>query len=192
MLDQLLALDRELFIFLNSLHKESLDPVMYYASQTKVWIPLYLLIGFFIIKHYRNDSWAPLLGLLVTIVIADQVASTLMKPFFERLRPTHEPSLQAVVHTVYNYRGGKYGFASSHAANVFGAGFFIWLVFKPRPLWIVLWFCWAAAVSYTRIYLGVHYPLDILTGAVVGLLAAFAGRFTWQKLSKIRIRSEAS
>jgi undecaprenyl-diphosphatase len=180
MLQYLLEFDKELFLLLNGFHNDRLDPLMYYASLTKVWIPVYLIIAFFVIKKYRNDSWAPLLGIFLTIVIADQTASTILKPLFQRLRPSHEPSLEQLVHTVYGYRGGKFGFASSHAANVFGAGFFIWWALKPKWYFIVMWFAWAGFVSYTRIYLGVHYPLDIFTGVVVGLVAAALSNFLYQ------------
>jgi undecaprenyl-diphosphatase len=184
MLQPLLEFDKELFLLLNGLHNEALDPVMYYTSLTKFWVPAYLVISFFLIRKYRNDSWAPLLGIFLTIAIADQTASTMMKPLFQRLRPSHEPSLQQLVHTVYGYRGAKFGFASSHAANVFGVGFFIWWALKPKGYWMALWFAWATFVSYTRIYLGVHYPLDIIAGILIGAGAAAFSNVLYQWFRK--------
>jgi undecaprenyl-diphosphatase len=96
-----------------------------------------------------------------------------MKPYFTRLRPSHEPSLEGLVHLVEGYKGGTYGFASSHAANTFGTAMFLYLLFRIKKSWIVWLFPWAAFVSYTRIYLGVHYPGDIVGGAGVGLLCAW-------------------
>jgi undecaprenyl-diphosphatase len=93
-----------------------------------------------------------------------------MKPFFGRLRPSHEPELEGLLHLVDGYRGGLYGFASSHAANTFGVAIFIWLSLRKHYRWIGVIFIWAILMSYTRIYLGVHYPTDILVGAIIGSL----------------------
>jgi undecaprenyl-diphosphatase len=103
-----------------------------------------------------------------------------MKPFFARLRPSREPSLEGLVHLVNGYTGGKYGFASSHAANTFATAFFFWLLFKDRYRWVWVLFVWAVVMTYTRIYLGAHYPGDILVGMLIGLGAAWTG-FTVQK-----------
>src|ERR1041385_3466513 len=174
-MESIIDLDKKLFLFLNSLHLQWLDPVMFYASGTFFWLPFYALLIFLIIKKYKQKDWVVLLGVTITIVLANEITSTLMKPFFARLRPSHEPSLAGMVHLVKDYfgeglyHGGLYGFASSHAANTFGTALFVWLVLKPfykRIGWI---FVWATLMTYTRIYLGVHYPGDILVGAIVGL-----------------------
>jgi len=93
-----------------------------------------------------------------------------MKPFFERFRPSKDPELQHLVHIVNEYRGGRFGFASSHAGNSFALAIFIFQIFKERYGWVKWMFLWAAVVSYSRIYLGVHYPGDIIVGASIGLL----------------------
>ncbi len=170
----LLTLDEQLFIFLNSLHTEWLDPIMVIITKTQTWIPLYFVLIYFIIKVYKKQSWIPLLGLIITIVATDQITSSIMKPFFARLRPSHEPSLASIIHLVNNEQGGLYGFASSHAANTFGVAMFVWLTLRPRYSWSWLLFVWAALMSYSRIYLGLHYPLDILAGALVGVCCAWA------------------
>lgn len=187
--EALLDIDRELFFFINSHHAPWLDQLMYYISRTRVWIPLYLIFLFLILKKFRNESWAPLIGIFLTILIADQVASTVMKPLVQRLRPTHDPSFQQLVHIVNGYRGAQFGFASSHAANTFGAACFLWWLFRPTPLWICLMFFWVILVSYSRIYLGVHYPGDILGGFAIGLAAAAIGYYSYQWLAKIKLRS---
>lgn len=171
----LIELDKRLLLFLNGLHHPFLDPIMYYTTQTFFWLPLYFFLIYLIFRNYKKDAWFILVGAAITIVLADQVTTTFMKPFFARYRPSQEPSLQGLVHLVKDYKGGLYGFASSHAANTFGTALFVWLVLKrfyPRMIWI---FLWAAVMTYTRIYLGVHYPGDILVGGFVGLLCGWAG-----------------
>jgi undecaprenyl-diphosphatase len=92
-----------------------------------------------------------------------------MKPYFERLRPSRDPEVAALLHLVNGYKGGVYGFASSHAANSFGVSMFLWLLYRNNRKWIWTLFIWAAFFTYTRIYLGVHYPGDILVGGLTGL-----------------------
>jgi undecaprenyl-diphosphatase len=173
MIEKLIDIDREIFIYLNSLHSPGLDQVMFTLTNTWAWIPMYLLLLYWIVKYYQSDSWIFILAIGVTILLADRITSGLMKPFFLRLRPTHDPLLNGIVHTVNGYVGGKYGFASSHAANTTGVAVFVFLVLKdmPRPIWWI--FIWAAFIAYTRLYLGVHYLGDLLAGSLVGAICGW-------------------
>lgn len=171
----ILDLDKELLLFFNGLHTSWLDPVMILATKTISWLPLYLFLVYLIIKFKKWDTLFVLVGVALTIVLADQITSGFMKPFFARLRPSQDPALAGLVHLVNDYKGGLYGFASSHAANTFGTATLIFLLFRARYRWIWLIFIWALLVSYTRIYLGVHYPGDIIVGALVGLACGLSG-----------------
>lgn len=183
MLDLLDGWDRELLILFNQLHADALDPIVYYATKTEFWLPLYLYLIFLIFRDYRNVAWLVLSGVVISILLSDQITSGLMKPLFARLRPSHEPTLEGVIHLVNGYRGGLYGFASSHAANTFGIALYFYLLMHNRYRFARLLFVWAGFMSYTRIYLGVHYPGDILVGGLVGLMSGyFAFRFyEWLK-----------
>lgn len=174
-MESILELDKELFLFLNSLHADWLDPVMFWLTKTIVWLPLYLFLLYLSIKEYKKQTWVVLVGIGLTILLCDQITSGLMKPFFERLRPSREPSLEGLVHLVNGYTGGKYGFASGHAANTFGTSIFFFLVFRNKYTWIKWIFVWAALMTYTRIYLGVHYPGDILVGGTIGCMMGWIG-----------------
>jgi undecaprenyl-diphosphatase len=191
MLEKLIELDKELLLLLNSFHAPWLDPVMYWTSQTFFWLPLYLFLLYLTIKYYKKDAWIVLIGIVVAILLTDRITSGFMKPFFERLRPSREPSLEGLVHLVkdyykgtFPYRGGVYGFASSHAANTFATAIFFWLVFRHRYQWIWVLFIWATVMTYTRIYLGAHYPGDILVGMLIGLGAGWLGYKIQQQLWK--------
>ncbi|CAN5319401.1 phosphatase PAP2 family protein [soil metagenome] len=189
MLYQLKEWDEQLLLFLNSFHTEWLDPVVLLVTKTEFWIPLYLILIFLIFKNYKREGWLIMAGIALTILLADQITSGVMKPFFHRLRPSHQPTFQGIIHLVDGYRGGLYGFASSHAANTTGVAFFIFLLFKNKYKWIGLIFLWAFVMSYTRIYLGVHYLGDILVGALVGLGSGYSGYkfYLWLK-QKIKMR----
>ncbi len=166
MIEMLLHWDTQLFLFLNGMHSHFWDPIMVFASGKLTWMPLYLLLIFFIArKHGWKTLWW-LLAITLVIVAADQISSGIFKNGFQRLRPCHNPDLQSVIHLVGRC-GGKFGFVSSHAANTFGVAVFLTLLFKNR--WATLGLLsWAAFVSYSRIYLGVHFPGDVLCGAILG------------------------
>ncbi|MDR0769573.1 MAG: phosphatase PAP2 family protein [Dysgonamonadaceae bacterium] len=158
--------DTDLFLLLNSLHTDFFDTLMWYASATRTWIPLYLLM---LLWMYRKLGWRRFLlmalGLALCVLLADRISSGVFKPLFARLRPTH--ALGDMVHVVREYRGGRYGFLSSHAANMFAIAVYSLLVMR-RTYFTVFMLIFALFVSYTRIYLGVHYPLDIICGGLLG------------------------
>lgn len=183
-MEQLLTWDRELLLWLNSFHAPWLDPIMLWVTKTFFWLPLYAFLIYLVFKKYKNEGWLVLIGAAVVVLLCDQITSTFMKPFFERLRPSHEPSLQGMLHLVNDYRGGRYGFSSGHAANTLGTALFVWLTLRGRVRLIGLIFLWAALMTYTRIYLGVHYPGDILVGGCIGLVCGWAGFQLSQRLIK--------
>ena len=193
MLEWLKELDRELLLYLNSFHTPFLDPIMFWVTKTLFWLPLYLFLLYLTVNYFKKDWWIVIIGIAVAILLTDRITSGFMKPFFERLRPSREPSLQGLVHLVKDsagkiYYGGKFGFASSHAANTFATAMFFWLVFRHRYRWMWVLFVWATAMTYTRIYLGAHYPGDILVGLLIGLACGWFGynvqQWIWRKKYK--------
>ncbi len=174
-MESLIELDKKLLLFFNGLNNPYLDPVMFYATQTFFWLPFYLFLIFLIFKQYKQEAWLILFGAAITIVLTDQITTSLMKPYFARLRPSQDPSLIGLIHIVNGYKGGLYGFASSHAANTFGTAVFVWLTLKSFYKRIGLIFVWAAFMTYTRVYLGVHFPGDIIVGALIGAACGWIG-----------------
>ena len=170
MLNWLVELDKKAFLYLNGKHLPVFDDIMWLISDTRTWIPFFVILLAVIIYQERPYQFIiTIVFAAITIVICDQL-STFIKDWVARPRPTHEPGIAHLVHTVNNYRGGAYGFVSSHAANSFGLAAFLACCFRSNKIGAFLFAC-AIIVSYSRIYLGVHYPFDIIFGAILGLLA---------------------
>ena len=184
-MNKISQLDTDWFLSLNGHHAAWLDPVMFLLTKTYLWLPLYACMLWLIYKKYdRKSMYLIVAAIALSVTLADRITSGIMKPYFLRPRPTHEPAIQHMVHTVNGYVGGQYGFASSHAANVFAVALLLWLLLRKhyRHSWLI--FVWAVFVSYTRIYLGVHYPGDILAGALVGMLCGLAMFLVFKAIQK--------
>ena len=155
---------------------------MIFFSGKLTWLPLYLAI---VVLMYFKFGWRlvwPLLAVALVVTLADQTSVHLFKNVFERLRPCHNPEIKDLIHLATGRcAGGRFGFVSSHAANTFGVAVFLSQLFRIRWFTISI-LVWAAAVSYSRIYLGVHYPADIIVGGMLGAICGFA---VWALLSYI-------
>lgn len=174
-MEALQQFDAGIFTAINSWHVAYFDNFMWLVTKIGTWIPMILVLLYFL---YFKKGWRRtitlLLAVALVILIADQVSASIIKPLVERARPSHNPDLEATIHIVNGYRGGAYGFVSSHAANCFGIALFLAFVFKNRAFtWTMV--AWAALMCYSRIYLGVHYPGDIVCGALLGVIAAWIG-----------------
>ncbi len=173
MIEALLDADRWLFLLLNSLHLPLLDPLMVFVSGRFGWIPFYILILAGLIRYRRWETVAILIFTVALISLSDQL-SVWIKYQTARPRPCHEPDLMQLIHSAGKGCGGQFGFVSSHAANSFALAFWIFKILRPHlPKIGLIMFGWAAMVSYSRVYLGVHYPGDIIAGAAVGLLCGW-------------------
>lgn len=176
MLEALQQLDVDALVWINHTFKSGwMDAVMLFCSAKFTWIPWYAILLYFLYKSNPKRIWINLIVLTCCIAAADQFASGLLKPMVERLRPCHNEVVNIKLLLIDGVCGGQYGFVSSHAANVFAVFMFFCLkkVFKEIKVLLYILFVWAVIVSLSRAYLGVHYPGDILCGALIGVCATY-------------------
>lgn len=184
MIDQLEQWDKSFFLWINEGHNSYADQLMIWVSNKYFWIPLYLLLLFWLFKYNKHYfRLAISLGLL--ILISDQVASGILKPWIGRLRPCYDPSISNLVHAPDGC-GGQFGFASSHASNMFAVATFCWLTLRKHLKYIGLLFIWAALIAYSRVYLGVHFPGDIIAGALIGIMAGYISFAFFNKMKQFQ------
>ena len=178
MIETLKQADLGLFFWINGHHTPWLDRLEWWMTHTWFWLPFFALTLYFLIRHYRSKIWGVLLCLALCVFLTDR-SSVMIKNAVQRPRPTHAVEIRDQVHVhLYpngnEYRGGHFGFPSSHAANNFGLVVLLICFFKPitkHACWIFP--LWALLSCYTRMYLGVHYPSDILCGTLLGLACGF-------------------
>jgi undecaprenyl-diphosphatase len=187
MLERLIHMDTELLLAINGWHAPWADRLMWIVSAKATWIPLYvLLIGLLVWRYGKpamtHVKWlqkVPACVVMIVVIamavgVADFIASGILKELVARPRPTRVPELEGVLHLVNDYRSGQYGFVSSHAANTMACALLFSLIWRKKITTSLL-MLWVAANCYSRMYLGVHYPLDILGGLMVGTLTALLG-----------------
>ena len=151
-------------------HTPFFDCVVPFLRNPWFWAPLYLFLGLFIPAKFGRKGMIWCLFFLVSFILSDQVSATLLKPHFHRLRPCNNPYLASVIHLIVPC-GGLYGFPSSHAANHFSIGIFTAMTMGKMAKWI--WpvaILWAGIVAFAQVYVGVHYPLDVTCGALLGCM----------------------
>ena len=171
MLEYLLHLDREVFLFLNNLGSEQWDGFWLFITKQLNWIPVFLIIFYLVFKNYGWRHALLILGMIaLLILITDQTTNQLFKFRFERLRPGSDPSLDGLMRAVKTSK--TFSFISGHASNSMAACFFLYTVLKTRVKYIEIMFLWPLIFAYSRIYLGLHYPGDILVGYIWGILMA--------------------
>lgn len=177
-METLLQLDKELLIWFNASHSPFWDTIMMFFTRIEFWIPFYILIAYQIFKYKGKEAWWWLIGLSLLILFSNLISTYLFKNILQRLRPSHEPALSGIVNLVKAYAGDKFGFVSSHATVVFAFAIYTSKLFKNNTytLFITIW---SLLIVYTRLYLGLHYPGDIIGGIALGLgLGYFFNRIT--------------
>ena len=185
MIDTLNTLDHELMLWLNYDGGTFQDAFWYTLSQIPSWIPLYItIILVMFLDSFRTvwPSYFILLLLFTALIFAftDQISAGIIKPLVQRPRPSHDGSIMDQLHFVNDYHGGAYGFVSSHAANCFGLAVWVSCLYKRRSL-VTAMMLYAVLNCYSRIYLGVHFPGDIICGTVIGILCGWLGYFCFTR-----------
>jgi len=181
---KLIDIDKWLFLKFNrGAENDFFDFLMPLLRNSMTWVPFYLFLILFAVINFPKKALAWIIGAVVTASVTDLISSRLIKPTVGRIRPCNDPSLTDQVHFMLNYCGQNGSFTSSHAANHFGVAMFFFMTLKP--VWgnySYLFFLWALAISYAQIYVGVHFPFDILGGTLVGLtIGSISGRLFQKK-----------
>lgn len=183
--------DSSILLAVNGMHSSYFDTFMWLCSRKFEWIPFYLSILYVL---FRNFNWRVVLYSLVAmgviLLLTDAVSSHFIRPVVARLRPSNlENPISEMIHIVDNHRGGRYGFPSSHASNSWGLVFFVGLLLRRRVLTTFL-SCWALLLCYSRLYLGVHYPGDLLAGMLLGAVVASLVYYVFWRTTKVEPPSD--
>lgn len=184
----LLDLDKQILYFINGLNTPFLDQVMWQLSHTLLSVPVYLFFIYLLYKGEGKNLWRPLLAIGLVVLLADRISVECFKDVVCRPRPSHTPGIMEHLHYFVKsngdaYHGGPFGFVSSHAANTFGVAVFMALYARRRAITAIT-LTWATVVSLSRVYLGVHFPTDILAGGALGALIGWGCYWLYRTLGR--------
>ena len=172
---KLILLDRQAFEFVNDhFHNSFLDWFLPLMRNQNTWIPLYLFMLIFVVANYKKNGWWWVLGIALTVFASNYISSNLIKENFFRLRPCHDPELASKINFLIGYKPRSSSFTSSHATNHFAIAAFIFVTLKQQIGKIVwLFILWAAIICFAQVYVGVHFPLDVICGGIIGFLFGY-------------------
>lgn len=182
-MQQLLEADKYLFRLINSTwHHPIMDEMLPLFRIKYYWLPLYLFLALFILINFKKNGWLWILFAAGTAALTDFVSSSIIKENFMRLRPCNDPDMASNIRVLVSYRPISSSFTSSHAANHFGTATFIFFTLRKQiGHWAWAFFAWAFIIIYAQVYVGVHYPIDVLCGAMVGFLFGYLSAKSFNK-----------
>lgn len=172
MLDKLLSLDSRLLVFLNGLGSENFDGLWLLITKQQYWTPFFLLLLYVIYKKIGTKQFLYVILFITLILVFTDQITNVFKNGFQRLRPCNSPDINTVIRIVKT--SGSYSFFSGHAANSMAVATFIYCLLKSHFKYLFLLFLWPLVFAYSRIYLGLHYPIDILCGYLFGIFSGYA------------------
>ncbi|MCS6822764.1 MAG: phosphatase PAP2 family protein [Cytophagaceae bacterium] len=182
-LSRLEEIDKQLLLAINHTHAPWADDVMLFITNRHTWWPLYIFIVAYLLIAHKKRGVKMVMFIAFSVIVSEILSSWIIKPLVQRLRPCHVETIQSQLHWVMDNCGGRYGFFSSHASNSFTLAIFMVALLTGRNKWWYLLLLWATLISYSRVYLGVHYPGDVLAGIIVGSVIAYTGYILYQKTS---------
>ncbi|MEX0636286.1 MAG: phosphatase PAP2 family protein [Ferruginibacter sp.] len=185
---KILQLDQQLFFRINSnWHHPILDATLPLMRHQLFWVPLYLFLILMVVRNYKTNAWWWVAFAIATAVLTDFVSSDLIKKNVVRLRPCNDPLIADQIRYLLSYKLSSSSFTSSHATNHFGQAAFIFFTLKPSIGKIAWWFfVWAGIIVYAQVYVGVHYPLDIICGGLVGFFFGYLSAKSFNKNYSLR------
>ena len=183
--NDLLANDKAVFAVLNGKWTNSFfDILMPWFRDAKNWIPLYIVILTLLFYKWGKKAWKWVLMVVINVALTDQISSSFFKPYFHRLRPCADPTLMHQSRLLLDHCSGGFSFTSSHAANHFGLAMFIVMTLQPLlKNYRYLFLIWAAIISYAQVYVGVHFPLDVFAGAIIGIAVGYLNSKLYCKIA---------
>jgi undecaprenyl-diphosphatase len=186
-LTQLLTKDQALFSLINGKWTNIVfDKLMPWLRTSNNWVPFYAALLIYLFVKWGSKAWKWLIIVALNVTITDQISSSFFKPFFHRLRPCADLAIMYKSRLLLDHCAGGFSFTSSHAANHFGLAMLVFMTLQPLfKKYTFLFFIWAAIIGYAQIYVGVHYPLDVLVGSCIGLLVGYG-------MSKLYIKIEGN
>ena len=181
--ESLQSFDQTLFVYINRVATHPiLDTLMPFFRESTFWIPLYLFLIVFVFVNFGKNGWVWLLFAFITVLLTDQFSSSIVKNWVMRPRPCNDPVFSSQVRLLLDHCSGGYSFTSSHATNHFGVATFLCITLgRFFGSWKYLLFIWAALICYAQVYVGVHYPLDVVFGALLGFLIGQFVCWAYQK-----------
>ena len=183
------SFDQSLFVYINQVATHPLtDTLMPFFRESTLWIPFYLFLIVFVFVNFGKKGWVWLLFTFITVLLTDQFSSSIIKNWAQRPRPCADPLLYGQVRLLLDHCSGGYSFTSSHATNHFGVATFLFVTLgRYFGNWKYLLFIWAALICYAQVYVGVHYPLDVVFGALLGFLIGHFVCWAYQKSDPLHI-----
>lgn len=183
------SFDQSLFVYINRVATHPvLDTLMPFFRESTFWIPLYLFLIVFVFVNFGKNGWAWLLFAFITVLLTDQFSSSIVKNWVMRPRPCNDPVFSSQVRLLLDHCSGGYSFTSSHATNHFGVATFLFITLgRFFGKWKYLLFIWAALICYAQVYVGVHYPLDVLFGALLGFVIGQFVCWAYQKSDPLNV-----